>query len=260
MLEPILPNDDPEDIEIQSKGYTETVHPLSEEKALEPMVVDPQKLMEEQKALEEKTAKALEIRYRIFNGDQIRMQRDESGNVWFVADDVCKILGYSKDTASVIKQHCNKVYDSKDLEEGKELTKKITVNTKGGAQAMVAINEPDLYRLILRSRKEEAKAFEKWVMEDVLPTIRKTGKYKVCRKISPEVLDKVAPEASEPVQLELFPNNFTFSAGKSITDKMNEAKRNLASNGHTFPNNKEYLKFIIMQGLKAIENGEVEIG
>ncbi|SUU98702.1 BRO-N domain-containing protein [Avibacterium paragallinarum] len=42
---------------------------------------------------------------------------------------------------------------------------------------MVYINEPNLYRLIIKSRKPEAEPFEAWVFEEVLPQIRKTGKY-----------------------------------------------------------------------------------
>lgn len=47
---------------------------------------------------------------------------------------------------------------------------------------MTYINEPNLYRLIIKSRKPAAEAFEEWVMETVLPTIRKTGGYQVGQK------------------------------------------------------------------------------
>ncbi|EGP02427.1 hypothetical protein AAUPMG_12896, partial [Pasteurella multocida subsp. multocida str. Anand1_goat] len=51
--------------------------------------------------------------------------------------------------------------------------------TAGGTQSMIYINEPNLYRLIIKSRKPEAEPFETWVFEEVLPQIRKTGKYEV---------------------------------------------------------------------------------
>jgi len=49
----------------------------------------------------------------------------------------------------------------------------------GRSQKTAIVNESGLYSLIMSSRKEEAKAFKKWVTSDVLPTIRKTGKFKV---------------------------------------------------------------------------------
>lgn len=199
---------------------------------------------------------ALRLRYRIFNDTAIRMVLDDQKNAWFVADDICKILGYAKDTATVIKKHCNKVYDSKDLDGTNKLAKKITVDTKGGKQAMIAINEPDLYRLIMRSRMPDAVRFERWVVEDVLPTIRKTGKYTVKRKIDYAAATDattVAP-AEESVQCELFPNmmpSMTFP--KPLTEKINAAKLKLYNEGHTFPNNKEFVKFLITRALDQLE-------
>lgn len=55
---------------------------------------------------------------------------------------------------------------------------------KGGKQEMTYINEPDLFRLIIKSKQEKALLFEEWVMEDLLPTIRKTGSYPLT--INPE--------------------------------------------------------------------------
>ncbi|WP_275068718.1 BRO-N domain-containing protein, partial [Pasteurella multocida] len=51
--------------------------------------------------------------------------------------------------------------------------------TQSGEQEMIFINEPNLYRLIIKSRKPEAEPFETWVFEEVLPQIRKMGKYEV---------------------------------------------------------------------------------
>ena len=184
------------------------------------------------------------------------MVQDKNKEVWFVADDVCKVLGY-KNTKDAISKHCSKVIDSKDLVEGEtELCKKITVDTKGGKQPMIAINEPDLYRLIMRSRMPDARKFEKWVVEDVLPTIRKTGKYTVRRKIdyTPKAEDAQVVPAAEPVQCELFPNmmpSMTFP--KPLTEKINAAKVKLFNEGHTFPNNKEFVKFLITRALKDLE-------
>ena len=235
--------------EISTEGTTVLVDPSTSENALVEV---------KEEELDKNTAEALRIRYRMFNGEDIRMSVDENKNVWFVADDVVKILGYTKDTAAVIKQHCNKVYDTKDLEDGKELAKKITVKTNGGTQNMIAISEPDLYRLIMRSHMPEARSFEKWVVEDVLPSIRKTGKYKVSRKIDYKPAEPAQVEASEgvePVQLELFPCNLqSVSFPRPLTDKINAAKKRLYDQGHTFPNNKEFVKFLVTKALETLED------
>lgn len=242
----------PIDIEEENEDGRTTnlvVHPTAENALVEVKEED----------LDQNTAEALRIRYRMFNGEDIRMSVDDNKNVWFVADDVVKILGYTKDTSSVIKQHCNKVYDTKDLEDGKELAKKIVVkDSVGRQQNMIAISEPDLYRLIMRSHMPEARSFEKWVVEDVLPSIRKTGKYKVSRKIDYKPAEPAQVEASEgvePVQLELFPCNLqSVSFPRPLTDKINAAKKRLYDQGHTFPNNKEFVKFLVAKALETLED------
>lgn len=250
--ESLYPLDEKEP-EIQGEGDTDFDRDVRGE-TLPAVHEEPPKAEE----LDPTTATALKLRYRLFNGeDGIRMVQDENKQVWFVADDVCKVLGY-KNTAKAVADHCGKVADSKDLVEGEtELCKKITVDTKGGKQAMIAINEPDLYRLIMRSRMPDARKFEKWVVEDVLPTIRKTGKYAVRRKIDYAAATDattVAP-AEESVQCELFPNmmpSMTFP--KPLTEKINAAKQSLFEHGTTFPSNKDFLKFLVKKGIDSLMN------
>lgn len=52
-----------------------------------------------------------------------------------------------------------------------------SVETPGGPQNLVFVNEPGLYSLILRSRKPQAKAFKRWITHEVIPSIRRTGSY-----------------------------------------------------------------------------------
>lgn len=52
-----------------------------------------------------------------------------------------------------------------------------SIHTPGGAQNMATVTEAGLYSLILGSRKAEAREFKRWVTHDVLPTIRRTGRY-----------------------------------------------------------------------------------
>lgn len=83
---------------------------------------------------------------------------------WFVAADVAMVLQYSE--ASAMTRHLD------DDEKGLSI-----VQTLGGEQEAVIISESGLYSAILRSRKPEAKKFRKWVTAEVLPAIRKTGRY-----------------------------------------------------------------------------------
>jgi prophage antirepressor-like protein len=92
--------------------------------------------------------------------------QDENGDPWWVAKDICKILGL-EDTHKAVQR-------LEEDEKGRNI-----IPTLGGDQEMLVINEPGLYSLMLRSNKPEAKQFKKWITHDVLPAIRKTGKYEI---------------------------------------------------------------------------------
>ncbi|HHT7855881.1 BRO-N domain-containing protein [Pasteurella multocida] len=102
-----------------------------------------------------------------FKSSQVRVVTDPNQEYWFCGKDVCDILGYTNDSKA-LKDHCKE----------KGVTKRYSL-TEGGKQELTFINEPNLYRLIIKSRKPEAEPFEAWVFEEVLPQIRKTGKYEV---------------------------------------------------------------------------------
>ncbi|MEN3259946.1 BRO family protein [Sodalis endosymbiont of Spalangia cameroni] len=87
------------------------------------------------------------------------------GEPWFCLKDVCDIL-----TIANSSRVASDVLDSKGV-------RKTDTLTSGGIQELNFVNEPNLYRVIFRSNKPEAKQFQDWVFDDVLPTIRKTGKY-----------------------------------------------------------------------------------
>jgi len=100
-----------------------------------------------------------------FKGVKVRTVMN-NGEPWFVASDVCEILDHSNSRAAI---------DSLDDDE-----KGVTIAyTLGGNQQVNIINEPGLYRLIFTSRKDEAKEFKRWIFHEVLPSIRKTGKYEL---------------------------------------------------------------------------------
>lgn len=95
-------------------------------------------------------------------GSNIVRVVSRNNDPWFVANDVCKALGYSN-TSKAIADHLD---DDERYNESLD---------RGGS--LLLISESGLYALILRSRKTEARKFAKWVTSEVLPTIRKTGSY-----------------------------------------------------------------------------------
>ncbi|HDR0636666.1 TPA: Bro-N domain-containing protein [Pasteurella multocida] len=110
-----------------------------------------------------------QVQFNAFNfkSSQVRVITDPNQEFWFCGSDVCYILGY-KNAPDALAKHCK---------QG-GIAKRYTP-TQSGEQEMIFINEPNLYRLIIKSRKPEAEPFETWVFEEVLPQIRKTGKYEV---------------------------------------------------------------------------------
>lgn len=82
---------------------------------------------------------------------------------YFCANDVANALGYSNPRKAV-SDHCKGVT-------------KCDTPTDGGVQALSYIPEGDIYRLIVRSKLPSAEKFERWVFDEILPTIRKTGGY-----------------------------------------------------------------------------------
>jgi anti-repressor protein len=106
-----------------------------------------------------------EIQRFEFKGASLRALTDEAGEPWFVAKDACDILG--NDT--------NHLREALDDDEITNLRNSEVWNQPG--RAPLIISEPGLYKLIMRSRKPEAKEFQRWVTHEVLPQIRKTGGY-----------------------------------------------------------------------------------
>ena len=90
---------------------------------------------------------------------------------WFVAKDVAEALGYTNPSKAT-SDHC------------RGITKRYPIlDALGRTQEVRIIREPDLYRLIVGSTLPAAQEFEVWVFEEVLPSIRKTGKYEM-QKVS----------------------------------------------------------------------------
>lgn len=102
---------------------------------------------------------------QIFNSGEFGEIRtiEIDGKPYFVGTDVAKALGYNN-PRDAVSRHCKGVV-------------KRDTPTSSGIQSMSYINEGDLYRLIMKSKLPSAEKFESWVMDEVLPTIRKAGSY-----------------------------------------------------------------------------------
>lgn len=103
----------------------------------------------------------------------IRIVTEDDGKEWFVAKDIAICLGY-KNTNDTIRKHVNEEY--KKNFEGRDL-RPSNNKTRGGLRHIMLINESGVYQLIMSSKLPDAKEFQKWVFEEVLPSIRKYGTY-----------------------------------------------------------------------------------
>ena len=99
---------------------------------------------------------------------EIRILEQNDGKVLFCGKDVALALNY-KDTVNALKAHCK--------EDG--VVKRHLTDSLGRTQEASFITEGNLYRLITHSRRPDAEKFERWVFDDVLPSIRKHGSYSV---------------------------------------------------------------------------------
>ena len=108
---------------------------------------------------------------KVFNDCPVRIINLD-GEQWFVGKDVCNLLGYRND-ADAMNRHC------------KGVVKRYPLQTAGGMQEARILGEGDVMRLICGSKLPDAVRFERWVFDEVLPSIRKTGAY-----LSPAISDR----------------------------------------------------------------------
>ena len=115
---------------------------------------------------------------------RVRVHMDEAGDPWWVASDVCRILELGNVSQTLTNL------------DGDEKGDIITADTIGRPQRMATVNEPGLYSLVLRFRKPEAKAFKRWLIHEVLPSIRKRGCY-----LSPAKIDEILSDPYTIIRL-----------------------------------------------------------
>lgn len=127
---------------------------------------------------------------QIFNSEEFGQVRtvEINGKPYFVANDVAKALEYVE-TAKAIRTHCKGVSE-------------MDIPSKGGIQCMKIIPEGDIYRLIVRSKLPSAEKFEKWVFDEVIPSIHQYGAYMTEQTIekaltSPDFLIQLATKLKD---------------------------------------------------------------
>ena len=110
-----------------------------------------------------------------YEDHEVRVVQGEDGEPWFVAADVCAVLELGTSNLA------------RDLDPDEQGV--IELTTPGGVQSAKILSEAGLYSLVLRSRKPEAKAFKRWVIHEVLPSIRKHGGYLTPQKVEEALLN-----------------------------------------------------------------------
>jgi len=103
-----------------------------------------------------------------FEGQALRTYTDEYGMSWWVARDVCRILDLDNVAQALSRLDTD--------EKNTVIIEDLNQRGRGNPRTQM-VNEPGLYTLVLSSRKLEAKAFKRWLVHDVIPTLRTTGRY-----------------------------------------------------------------------------------
>ena len=136
-----------------------------------------------------------------FQGTHFTVITDDKEKPWFIAKELCDYLGL-KNPATACKNipDCNKKYMVFDHLKSKG------AGRGGDNGRRLIVNEPGAYQLIFKSKKPEAVVFQSWLYHDVLPSIRKTGEFKMQRKITPppveaHILDQMPTNMYEALML-----------------------------------------------------------
>lgn len=118
-----------------------------------------------------------------YKGTSIRTVTKDGVTLW-CGKDIATTLGY-QNTKDALARHCHGVVKRYPI-----------VDRLGRTQQARFISEPDLYRLIINSKLPDAQNFEKWVFEEVLPTIRNHGAY-----LTPQKIEEVLSDPDTIIQL-----------------------------------------------------------
>ena len=163
-----------------------------------------------------------------FNNATMRTLTDMAGDPWFVLKDCMNILNLGNPSETI------KMFDDDEFSTTE------VIDSIGRRQHTYIISEPGLYRLVMKSRKPEAKEFQRWITHEVLPTIRKHGAYMTQKTIdkaltSPDFLIRLATKLKEEQEKvkELEPKAKALDTFTNVEDKLliRDAAKILSNSG-----------------------------
>lgn len=105
-----------------------------------------------------------------FKNQDVQVIKGDQGEYWWLAKEICDILGISNPTEAMKRLDCDE---------------KSTLRISEGGPERNIVNEPGLYKLVMKSTKPQAKEFTRWITHEVLPSIRKTGSYSLSKNDDP---------------------------------------------------------------------------
>lgn len=160
-----------------------------------------------------------------YNSDVVRTQVDDQAEPLFCLLDICNILEIS-DPSNVSRQ-VKEEFGCSVLNTGR------IKDSIGRVQEVLFLTEPQLYFVMMRSRSEKARGFRQWVVNEVLPSIRKTGKYEAKKEDAIEILKNAFNDTVSQIMVlnETFtvtqkPTRLSLSiAGASLTLHFGTTKR-----------------------------------
>ena len=151
-----------------------------------------------------------------YNNNIVRTQVTDDGEPLFCLADVCKVLELNG-TENTVRQ-LEKEFDTPVLNTG-------VIQRETGPVQAIFITEPQLYFIMMRSRSDKAKPFRQWVVSEVLPAIRKTGRYETPKATSDSIslkdLVEVTKLVLEPAGIE--GNQLTLALDKVVKNKTGES-------------------------------------
>lgn len=164
---------------------------------------------------------------------------------WFVGKDVAKALGYSNSSKAVINH----------VENEDKIMQMLAHSQNGNVvkTQTTLINESGVYSLIFGSKLPSAKKFKHWVTSEVLPTLRKTGKYEIPKdpmsalklmfEAQTQTNEKVEKHAQRIAELEnnalLTPGQYNYLS-KAVQRKVAQIKKDLGWKLQTKQNSQLY--------------------
>lgn len=119
-----------------------------------------------------------EVQTYDFHGSTVRLLADAQGTPWFVAKDICDVLGLGNITEAL-----------RALDDDEKTNFRNSEVAQNGGRDPLIVSEAGFYKLVMRSRKPVAKEFQRWVTHDVLPSIRQHGAYMTQQTIEQVLTD-----------------------------------------------------------------------